>query len=104
MENHIVPVKVYLRVFAALMLLLVATVICAKLDFVNHGFAIGTSLAFAIALIKGVLIVMYFMHVRYSPRYIWIAAAAGFFWLIILFALTLCDYMSRSRFEGAFGY
>jgi len=104
MTNHIVPVKTYLRVFAALMVLLAATIICAKLQFGVHGFAIGTTLAFAIAFIKAVLIVLYFMHVRYSPRIVWIVALAGFFWLGILFALTLCDYLSRSRFEGAFGY
>ena len=52
-------------------------------------------IAVSIAVIKAVIIVLYFMHVRYSPRLVWVFAAAGVFWLGIMFALTLSDYLTR---------
>jgi cytochrome c oxidase subunit 4 len=40
--------------------------------------------------------VLYFMHVRYSSRLIWLVIAAALFWLAIMFALTISDYSTRS--------
>jgi cytochrome c oxidase subunit 4 len=42
------------------------------------------------------LVVLFFMHVRWMPRLIWLTALAGFFWLAIMFAFTMQDYVTRS--------
>jgi len=46
------------------------------------------------------LVILFFMHVRWSTRLTWVVVASGFFWLIILFALTMTDYMSRGWVPG----
>jgi cytochrome c oxidase subunit IV len=51
--------------------------------------------ALTIAVIKATLVVLYFMHVRYGSRLTWVFVCAGFFWLAIMVALTLSDYMTR---------
>jgi cytochrome c oxidase subunit 4 len=84
-------VRTYLVVFAALLLLLVATVAVAEIDLGPFNF----SLAVAIASMKALLILLYFMHVRYSTPLVWLVAGAGFFWLAILVGLTLSDYFTR---------
>ncbi len=48
-----------------------------------------------IATVKAVLVLLYFMHVRYSSRLTWIFVAAGFFWFLILVGFTFSDYASR---------
>jgi cytochrome c oxidase subunit 4 len=52
--------------------------------------------ALTIAVIKAVLVILFFMHVRYSSRLTKITVAAGFFWLLIMITLSLSDYLSRS--------
>jgi cytochrome c oxidase subunit 4 len=54
----------------------------------------------AIACTKALLVVLYFMHVRWSTRLTWVVAASGFFWLLILFGLTMADYVSRGWVAG----
>jgi cytochrome c oxidase subunit 4 len=51
--------------------------------------------ALTIAVIKATLVVLYFMHLRYSSKLTQVVVAAGVCWLIILFALTLSDYLTR---------
>jgi len=51
--------------------------------------------ALTIAVVKGTLVVLYFMHVRYSSRLTWVFVSSGLIWLIVLIALTLGDYMTR---------
>ena len=51
--------------------------------------------AITIAFMKAILIILYFMHVRYSSRLLWIFVGAGFFWLGILFALSFADFFTR---------
>jgi cytochrome c oxidase subunit 4 len=92
LEHHIIPVKVYLTVFAALLVLLVVTVVAAYLDLG----LLSTLIAMSIAVAKTLLIVLYFMHVRYSSRLIWVFAAAGLLWFMILVGQTMSDYMTRS--------
>jgi len=79
-------------VFAALAVLLVATVAVARLDLGSGSFPVAVAIASA----KAGLILLYFMGVRYSRPLVWLVAGAGFFWLAILFALTLADYWTRS--------
>jgi cytochrome c oxidase subunit 4 len=91
MSHHVVPQKVYLLVFAALLCL---TLITVDVAFYNFGL-LNLYIALAIATTKATVIVLYFMHVKYSSRLIWIFAIAGLFWLVILFALTFGDYLTR---------
>ena len=91
MSEHIVPLKVYLGVFFALMGLTFLTVYVAYLDLGPW----NVFVALAIAVVKALLVVLWFMHVRYSSRLTWMFAAAGFLWLAILFTLTMSDYLTR---------
>jgi cytochrome c oxidase subunit 4 len=83
--------RVYVAVFIALMVLLALTVGVSEIHFGAMNFAV----AVAIASMKALLILLFFMHVRYSEPLTWLVAGAGFFWLAILFALTLSDYFTR---------
>ena len=89
--GHIVPVWVYIAVFAALLVLTAATTAAAFYDLgpMNNVVALG------IAGLKATLVVLYFMHVRYGTRLIPLVVAAGLFWLILLIALSLTDYLTR---------
>ena len=51
--------------------------------------------AMVIAIAKAVLIILFFMHIRYGPKLTWVFAGAGFFWLTILLVLAMCDYATR---------
>jgi len=91
MREHIVSRKIYFAIFAALVVLTVVTWSVAKIDLGR----MNAVVALTIAVIKGTLVVLYFMHVRYSSRLTWVFVGAGFFWLAIMVALTLGDYMTR---------
>lgn len=86
-------VKHYLIILGALMLLLGATVGVAYIDLGPF----NTAVAIAISLTKGVLIVLFFMHVKTASPLVRIFACAGFFWLGLLFALSLGDLLERLR-------
>jgi len=91
MGTHVVPVRTYLLVFLALLLLTATTTLAA---FVNLG-PLNNVIALGIAVLKATLVVLFFMHVRYSPRLIPLVVTAGLFWLLILIVLTLTDYAAR---------
>ena len=91
MTEHIVPIRVYLNVFAALLVLLVLTVVVAYIDFG----VLADLVAMTVASAKALLIILYFMHVRWSSRLTWLIVASGFFWLFILVLLTLADFLTR---------
>lgn len=91
MRQHVVSVRTNVTIFLILQLLLVATVVAAYLPLGK--LHLTTSLAIAIA--KAILIILYFMHIRWSPKLSWIFASAAFVWLAILLALTMSDYLSR---------
>ena len=88
--------KIYLLIFFALMLGTALTVAAA---FVDMGF-MNTPVALIIALIKATLVIMFFMHVKYSPKLVGLFAVAGFFWLSIMLALTMQDYYTRGWGEA----
>jgi cytochrome c oxidase subunit 4 len=92
MSEHIVSIKVYLVIFLALMTGTALTVWAGLQDFPGQ---LNVIVALTIAVIKATLVVLYFMHVRYSSRLIWVIVASALFWLGILFALTLSDYWTR---------
>jgi cytochrome c oxidase subunit 4 len=91
MSEHIVSRKIYFAIFGALMVLTVITVLVARVDLG----ALNNIVALTIAVIKATLVVLYFMHVRYSSRLTWVFVLAGLFWLFILMAITLTDYRTR---------
>ena len=91
MREHIVSPKIYYVIFIALTVLTVVTWSVAKIDLGR----MNAVVALTIAVIKATLVVLYFMHVRYGSRLTWVFVGAGFFWLAIMVALTLSDYMTR---------
>jgi cytochrome c oxidase subunit 4 len=91
MNDSLVSTSLYFRIAAALMLLLALTI---GMAFINLG-ELNLVVAVTIAVVKAVLVVLYFMHVRYSSRVTWVVASAAVFWLTILFALTMSDFLSR---------
>lgn len=95
MTHHVVPIKVYLGVFVALMVLMAATIGFAYMDL---GF-LNNVVALTIAIAKTLLIMLYFMHLRYSSRLTRVFAAVGFLFLIILVTFTLSDYLTRGDFS-----
>ena len=95
--HHISSIGEYLAIFFALMGLTALTVWVAFQDFG----AFNDLIAMSIATSKGLLVVLFFMHVKYSSKLTWVFAGAGFFWLFILFGLVLSDYISRGWFESA---
>jgi cytochrome c oxidase subunit 4 len=79
-------------VFAALLGLTAVTVAVA---FVDLG-ALNTVVAMTIAVVKGLLVMLFFMHLRGSEKLVWLYAAAGFAWLAVLILLTMSDIVSRA--------
>lgn len=94
MSEHIVQRKTYFLVFAGLMVGTVLTVVAAQFDFGRMNDVVAMSIAIA----KMMMVLLFFMHVRYSSRLIWVVVSGMFFWLIILLLLTLTDYTSRGWF------
>ncbi|HYY96530.1 MAG TPA: cytochrome C oxidase subunit IV family protein [Pyrinomonadaceae bacterium] len=94
MSVHIVPRKTYFSVFGALLVFTALTVTAANINFGK----MNDVIAMTIAVIKMMLVLLFFMHVRYSSRLIWVIVASMFFWLLILLLLTLTDYTSRGWF------
>jgi cytochrome c oxidase subunit IV len=88
----VVPVRTYVAVFVALLVLTGATYLVALQDF---GW-MNTPIALAVALVKASLVVLIFMGVRYNTPLTKVTVVAGFFWLFILFGLTLNDYLTRT--------
>ncbi|HEY0766218.1 MAG TPA: cytochrome C oxidase subunit IV family protein [Pyrinomonadaceae bacterium] len=92
MSEHIVPVRVYVTIFLVLLVGTTLTVLAAFQDFPWY---FNTIVAMTIAVTKATFVVLYFMHVRYSARLIWVIMASALFWLVIMFALTFSDYQTR---------
>jgi cytochrome c oxidase subunit IV len=96
--SHVSPKSTYYTIFGTLMVLTVITVIAAFIDLGILSFPV----ALAIAIFKATLVVLYFMHVKYSSRLTKLIAGTAFFFLFILLALTMVDYLTRGwqTFEG----
>jgi cytochrome c oxidase subunit 4 len=91
MSGHISPKSTYYAIFGALMVLTAVTVGVA---FINLG-AFNFPVALAIAVTKATLVILFFMHVKYSSRLTKLFVGMAFFFLFILFGLTMTDYLSR---------
>lgn len=87
----------YAAIFGALFVLTIVTYVVSLQDLDGALFpGANTLVALLIAFVKMSLVVLFFMHVRWSPRLIWLTAVSGFFWLAIMFAFTMQDYFTRS--------
>jgi len=89
--DHIVSVRLYVTIFLALMVLTAITVAIARVDLG----VMNNVVAMTIAMAKAILVILFFMHVRYSTPLTWVVVVSGFFWLIVLIGLTMSDYISR---------
>ena len=90
-SHHVMPKKIYFMIFAAL---LVGTAVTVQAAFIDLG-PLNTVVALAIAVVKATLVVLFFMHVKYSSRLTKLVVASGLVWLVILLGLTMEDYLSR---------
>jgi cytochrome c oxidase subunit 4 len=96
--SHVAPKSQLFAVFAALMVLTVATVLVSRVDL---GF-FNLPVAMAVAVTKALLVILIFMEVKYSPKLVQVTAAAGFLFFGILIFYTMTDYLSRN-FLGVAG-
>jgi len=89
--DHILPKRVYYTIFGILML---GTYLTVQIAFFDLG-RLNTVVALTIAVIKATLVVLFFMHVKYSTRLTWAVVLGSIFWLGIMFVLTISDYLTR---------
>jgi cytochrome c oxidase subunit 4 len=94
--EHIVSPGTYSVIIITLLILTGATVAAA---YVNLG-RLNIVVALAIATVKATLVVLFFMHAKYSPKRTKLVIFAGIFWLLILLFMTLSDYASRVDYRG----
>jgi cytochrome c oxidase subunit 4 len=92
MSEHIVPTRVYYTIFGILML---CTYLTVQIAYFDLG-AFNIVAALVIAVFKATLVVLFFMHVKYSTRLTWAVVMGSVFWLAILLVLTFSDYLTRS--------
>jgi cytochrome c oxidase subunit 4 len=91
MAQHVIPQKIYILVFVTLLLLTLVTVDVA---FYDAGW-LSLYIALAIATTKATLVILYFMHLRYSSKLTWAFVATGLLFLVILLAFTMSDIFTR---------
>ena len=91
MSAHILPTRTYFTVFG---LLLACTYLTWQVAFFDLG-ALNTVAAITIAVFKAVIVVLFFMHVKYSTRLTSLVVIGAVFWLGILLALLFSDYLTR---------
>jgi cytochrome c oxidase subunit 4 len=95
MSAKIISLKTYTAVFVALLVLLALTIIAAFIPWGGLHGLMAPLVAMTIAFVKMVLILLYFMHVRYSSKLTWIFVVSMFAWLAILILFTIVDFITR---------
>jgi cytochrome c oxidase subunit 4 len=90
--EHILPKRVYYTIFG---ILIFCTYLTVQIAFFDLG-ALNAVAAIGIAIFKATLVVLFFMHVKYSARLTWVVVIGSVFWLGILLALTMGDYLTRA--------
>jgi cytochrome c oxidase subunit IV len=95
-SEHIVSPKLYILIFATLIVLTGTTVYAATVDLNHYYPGLNIIVALVIATCKAILVVLFFMHAYYSSKRTQLIIIAGVFWLAIMLSLTLGDYASRS--------
>ena len=101
-QHEHMTIPKYVGIFLILVVGTILTYFAATvdLDWIFPG--ANTFVALAIAFTKMTFVMLFFMHVYWSPKLIWLSAIASFFWLAIMFAYTMQDYFTRSL--GVFSY
>ena len=90
--HHVVPKKIYYTIFGLLMF---STYLTVQIAFMDLG-PLNTIAALVIATFKATIVVLFFMHVKYSTRLTWAVVLGSLFWLGILITLTMADYLTRA--------
>jgi cytochrome c oxidase subunit 4 len=94
-EHHIVSPKVYFTIFGILMICTFLTVAAAEVDLNQYFSGLNIIVALTIAVFKASLVVLFFMHAKYSPKRTQLVIIASVFWLAIMLFMTMSDYISR---------
>jgi cytochrome c oxidase subunit 4 len=94
-EHHIVSPKVYVTIFTVLMICTFLTVAAAKVDLNQYFSGLNIIVALTIATLKASLVVLFFMHGKYSPKRTQLVIICSVFWLAIMLFMTMSDYISR---------
>jgi cytochrome c oxidase subunit 4 len=98
MSGHVAPKSLYYTIFGALMVFTVITVEVARYNFGRLNFPV----AIGIAITKATLVILFFMHAKYSSKLTKLFVGTAFFFLLILLTLTMTDFFSRDMdtYEG----
>jgi cytochrome c oxidase subunit IV len=95
--DHVAPKSLYYAVFAALIVGTLLTYAAARIDMGP----LNNIVMLSIALAKALLVILFFMHVRWGTRLTWLVVASGFFWLFIMFSITMTDFLTRGWIAGS---
>jgi len=95
--DHVAPKSLYYAVFAALIVGTLLTYAAARVDMGP----LNNVVMLTIALAKALLVILFFMHVRWGTRLTWLVVASGFFWLLIMFSITMTDFLTRGWIAGS---
>ena len=90
-KNHIVGFKIYLNVLISLLILTALTVAVAQIDFG----ALNAFIAMLIATVKAVLVLLYFMHLKYDDKLYWLVFASSVFFVGLLYFFSKLDLITR---------
>ena len=96
MTHQVTPLRTYVLVYLALVALTITTVGVSRIELGEYNFIV----AITIAVIKAVLVILFFMHVKGSSAMTKLFVGAGFFWMAILLVFILSDYLSRGWLPG----
>jgi cytochrome c oxidase subunit 4 len=99
MSAHVLPKSIYYGIFGSLMVLTVLTVAAATVNLGSANFPI----AIGIAITKATLVVLFFMHVKYSSRMTKMVVGVAIFFLLTMLGLTMTDYATRGWYAGPNG-
>jgi len=94
-EHHIVSPTIYFVIFGVLMICTILTVVAAEIDLNQYFGGLNIIVALTIAVFKASLVVLFFMHAKYSPKRTQMVIVASIFWLGIMLFMTMSDYVSR---------
>ena len=94
--GHIVPAKLYVTIWAILMAMTITTVLVARADIGPFNVVV----ALVIATIKATLVVLFFMHLRYSPKLTMATVVAAMFFLFLLSRRATRSFVSKARHCG----
>ena len=97
--HHISPTRTYYVIFGTLMVMTAVTVLVA---FINIGI-LNFPIALTIAIFKATLVILFFMHAKYSSRLTKLIVGGAFFFLAILLTMTMTDYLSRGWYASERG-